>query len=80
MGVNLKDVRQVVHYGPPRQPDDFLQEIGRADRDGQHARSILFYTGGHLRKCDKNIVDFAKSLDRCLRLILKEFETSDELY
>jgi len=74
MGVNLKDIRQVIHYGPPRQADDFLQEIGRAGRDGQPAKSLLFYIGRHLVKCEKNMRDYAKSTDKCLRtLVLSEF-------
>jgi len=48
MGINVKGIRQVVHYGPPRgRIDDFVQEIGRASRDGMAAKSILFYTGSH---------------------------------
>jgi superfamily II DNA helicase RecQ len=75
MGVNIKDIFQVIHYGPPRQADDFLQEIGRAGRNGQPAKSILFYNGNHLRKCDKSIKDYARSSDRCLReIILQDFE------
>lgn len=75
MGVNIKDIFQVIHYGPPRQADDFLQEIGRAGRNGQPANSILLYNGSHLRKCDQSIKDYARSSDICLReIILREFE------
>lgn len=49
MGVNLHDIRQVIHYGPPRQIEDFVQEIGRAGRDGNPAKSILIYHGHHLK-------------------------------
>lgn len=54
MGVNMHDVRQVVHYGPPRQIEDFVQEIGGAGRDDKPAVSILLYTGIYLKKCEKN--------------------------
>ena len=75
MGVNIKDIFQVIHHGPPRQADDFLQEIGIAGQDGQPARSILFYNGNHLRKCDQSIKDYARSSHKCLReIILKDFE------
>ena len=39
MGVNFKDIRYVVHYGPPR-CIDFTQEISR---DGEKAVSALFF-------------------------------------
>ena len=49
MGVNFKDIRSVVHYGPPRSLDDFIQEIGRGGRDGLPAKAILFYNGIFLK-------------------------------
>jgi superfamily II DNA helicase RecQ len=75
MGVNLKDIRQVIHYGPPREVDDFVQEMGRAGRDGEPAKSILFYTGGHLRKGSATIRDYADSKLGCLRdILLRDFD------
>lgn len=72
MGVNLQDIRQVIHYGPPHQMEDFVQEIGRAGRDGREAQSILLFTGAHLRKCEQAIKDYAQSDAVCLRKILLE--------
>lgn len=40
MGVNIPDVRQVIHYGPPRQMVDFVQEIGRAGRDAWETSKV----------------------------------------
>ena len=81
MGVNNKDIRMVVHYGPPMHMDDFFQEIGRAGHDLQPAKAVLIYHGGHLRKCDKVVKKYAKSEDTCLRqIILSEFdETENDL-
>lgn len=70
MGVNMRDVRQVVHYGPPRQMEDFVQEISRAGRDGKPAKSILLYTGLHLKKCEQTVKDYAKTETVCLRKIM----------
>ena len=52
MGVNLQGICQVIHYGPPREVDYFVQEIGRAGRDGKPARSLLLFHGLHLKKCE----------------------------
>ena len=77
MGINVRDIRNVVHYGPPRQMDDFIEEMGRAGRDMLPSNAIVLYTGIHLRKCDKVIKDYAKSGSCCLRkMMLKGFVES----
>lgn len=71
MRVNFKDIRYVVHYGPPRCTEDFIEEIGR---DGEKAVSALFFQGEHLKKCDKAVKAYVKA-NTCLRnIVLEEFE------
>ncbi|RPF55744.1 RecQ family ATP-dependent DNA helicase [Aquisalibacillus elongatus] len=50
MGVNKDDVRLVIHYHLPSNLESFIQESGRAGRDGNHSVSVLLYTHG-----DENI-------------------------
>ena len=43
MGVNIKDVNLIIHYGAPHSIDDYFQESGRGVRSGDYARSVVFW-------------------------------------
>lgn len=46
MGVNKSDVRFIIHFHMPASMENYVQEIGRAGRDGQQSVAILLYTDG----------------------------------
>jgi ATP-dependent DNA helicase RecQ len=50
LGVDLSDVRTVIHYGLPRSLLAYVQECGRAGRDGQNATCVLFFASPDLCK------------------------------
>ena len=43
MGIDKPNIRWVAHVALPDSPDSYLQEIGRAGRDGAPARALLLY-------------------------------------
>ena len=77
MGIYCPDIRHIIHWGPPSDCESYIQETGRAGRDGLPAYVTLYYSSRDLSHMhiDSNMKDYCKNTSTCRRQIL--FESYD---
>ncbi|XP_069107293.1 ATP-dependent DNA helicase RecQ-like [Argopecten irradians] len=71
MGFDPRNVTQVIHTCPPRNISQYMQEIGRAGRQGQPARAVLYFNNHDIAKnlpgITEDIIVYCKNDTTCLR-------------
>jgi len=74
MGVEISDVKQVIHWGKAASVLTFWQEVGRCGRDGSQCTAFLYVKSGGR---DTEIFNKLKSDVECHRLaVLQAFKLS----
>ena len=84
MGVDIPNIRQVIHVGPPCTVKAYFQETGRAGRDGKPSMACLYYNNRDIAKnragMEDNMRDFCASNEKCLRkLMLKSLDYEQDV-
>ena len=77
MGIDVPDIELVVHFNAPVSMTDYIQQIGRAGRDGRKAHCVLFYdqngddaiSASFIKKAKKQSPKVAKVIKAKLRQV-----------
>ena len=71
MGMNICNIRRVIHLGPSRDIEEYVQETGRGGRDGSLCQAILYVFSGCTRgHISLGMKDYIHRNQLCRRLCL----------
>ena len=78
MGIDCKNLHNVIHFGPPADLDSYFQESGRAGRDGEQSSALLLkYPKSFIRGSTKSIKDYCSTTKKCRRDMLLDLYESE---
>ncbi len=69
MGIDCPNIRRIYHFGLPNNLEEYVQETGRAGRDGGDAEAILFQGSGE-KHANKSMKLYASNEHECRRTLL----------
>ncbi|CAC5401108.1 unnamed protein product [Mytilus coruscus] len=75
MGIDIPDIRNVVHWGAPKSILSYWQEVGRCARDGKDGVAVCYAYARSLHKniTSSDVVDMVKSTSCVRRATLANF-------
>ena len=82
LGLDCPNVRRVIHWGPPSDLEEYVQETGRGGRDGESCIAMLYYNNTDFTFVaeDSSMKIYCKNEGQCrCHLLLKDFDGGDEI-
>ena len=70
MGIDCPNIRRVIHFGPASCVEDYIQETGRAGRDGLPSTALMWYHIGRRLHMDDCIRKYTENTTMCRRDVL----------
>ena len=77
MGLDIPDLRQVIHWGPSDDLENYIQETGRAGRDGKLCCAVLYHARKDYRYVTEQMVNYCTSVSCKRQLLFADFEDCD---
>ena len=80
LGIDCPDIRRIMHWGIPTNLEEYVQETGRAGRDGNDSEAILFEGKGGRHashKMNKTVCRRQFLLEGILNYSIKDVKISD---
>ena len=78
MGIDCPDVHRIIHWGPPSDVESYIQETGRAGRDGKTVQAQLYFSKRDISFSfmEESMVSYCKNTSHCRREVLfKDFDS-----
>jgi ATP-dependent DNA helicase RecQ len=80
MGINKQNIRYVIHFHFPSQLESYMQEIGRAGRDGQNSLAVTLLTDSDYEVPKTLMETEFPSYEKLYRTVYFLHETQDESF
>ena len=82
MGLDSPNIRRIIHWGAPADIEGYIQETGRAGRDGEQSLAKLYYAPVNLHPwyTEESMRLYCLNNETCRRqVLLQDFDVDDEV-
>ena len=82
MGLDSPNIRRIIHWGAPADIESYIQETGRAGRDGEQSHAMLYYAPVNLHPwyTEESMKLYCLNSNTCRRqLLLQDFDVDDKI-